>query len=416
MLFRSTVSIGLLCLQLSELKSNAGLGPVGAVGVASALVVLLTFLPASLVLVGRRVFWPFVPHFGTEIIETKGIWGRVARAVGHRPRRAWVISGIGLLLLASATTTLKAEGLSDTDVFTNKQSPAVKGIDILNKHQLVSPSADATVVINSSWLLTTLDALSNDAAVARTAPRTESVMSTTPKVVDGKAAIDIFLRPQASSEDSQQALRDLRDRLHAIAGADALVGGQAAQNLDVQDASRHDRALIIPIVLLVIMLILMLLLRSILAPVLLIATVVLSYFATLGASALVFNHVFKFAGADASFPLFAFVFLVALGIDYNIFLMTRVREESRKLGTRPGILKGLTVTGGVITSAGILLAAVFAVLGVLPLVVLAQLGAIIFVGVLLDTLVVRTVLLPALAMTLGETFWWPRKEIGRAHV
>ena len=409
-----TVAVGLLCLQLSELKSNAGLGPVGAVGVASALVVLLTFLPATLVLVGRRVFWPFVPHVGTEIVEIKGVWGRIARAVGQRPRRMWVVTGIALLLLASATTTLKAEGLADTDVFTNKNSPALQGVEILGKHNLVSPSADATIVLNESALNKTFAALANDSAIARYAPRTADPRSTTPQVVNGKVAIDVFLEPQENAQQTQSMLRELRATLHAVPGADALVGGQAAQNLDVQDASRHDRKLIIPIVLLVIMVILMLLLRSVLAPVLLIGTVVLSYFGTLGASALVFNHIFKFPGADASFPLFAFVFLVALGIDYNIFLMTRVREESQKLGTREGTLKALAVTGGVITSAGIVLAATFSVLGVLPLVFLAETGFAVAFGVLLDTLIVRSLLVPALTHDLGSIVWWPSKLVQSA--
>ena len=404
-----TVSIGLLCLQLSELKSNAGLGPVGAIGIVSALVVLLTFLPALLVVVGRRVFWPFVPHFGSEIIETKGVWGRISRGVGARPRRTWVASTILLLILAGFVTTLKAEGLSSTDVFSNKQASAVQGLEVLTRHDLVSPSPDVSIVVRATALDAVLQRIAKDPSVARTLPRTANPTDKTPKVIDGHAVLDVFMTPQASSQDSQQALQSLRDEVHAVPGADALVGGQAAQNLDVQNASRHDRALIIPIVLLVIMLILMLLLRSILAPVLLIGTVVLSYVATLGASALVFNHVFKFAGADASFPLFAFVFLVALGIDYNIFLMTRVREESRRLGTRPGTLKALAVTGGVITSAGVVLAATFSVLGVLPLVFLAETGFAVAFGVLLDTLIVRSLLVPALTYDLGARVWWPSK-------
>jgi RND superfamily putative drug exporter len=194
-----------------------------------------------------------------------------------------------------------------------------------------------------------------------------------------------------------------------VNGADALVGGSAAANYDVQESSRRDRVVIIPIILLVITLILMLLLRSILAPILLIATVVLSFGATMGVSAYVFNNIFNFPGADASYPLFTFVFLVALGIDYNIFLMTRVREESIKLGTHEGILKALAVTGGVITSAGIVLAATFAVLGILPLVFLAELGFAVAFGVLLDTMLVRSVLVPALSYDIGKKIWWPSK-------
>ena len=404
-----TVSVGLLCLQLSELKSNAGLGPVGAVGVAVSMLVILTFLPALLVLFGRKVFWPFVPHFGSEVVETKGVWGKVANQVGTHPRRLWVGSTLGLLLLASATFSLKADGLAELDVFTNKDAPAVVGFQVLSKHKLISPAADASVVVNADYADDVLAALKQQETIGRAEIRTVSEMSPEQLVKNGKSAIDIYLVPQPDAELSQSALRDIREVTRGIDGAEALLGGQAAGNLDVQDASQRDRALIIPVVLVVIMLILMVLLRSILAPILLIATVVLSFFATLGASALVFNHVFGFKGADSSYPLFAFVFLVALGIDYNIFLMTRVREESIRMGTRPGTLKALAVTGGVITSAGIVLAATFAVLGVLPLVFLVQLGFAVAFGVLLDTLIVRSLLVPALAYDIGPKIWWPSK-------
>jgi RND superfamily putative drug exporter len=188
-----------------------------------------------------------------------------------------------------------------------------------------------------------------------------------------------------------------------------LVGGTTAVFFDTDVAARHDNRTVIPVVLLLITLILGLLLRSIVSAVLLLGTVVLSYFATLGVCALVFNHIFGFAGGDASFPLFAFIFLVALGIDYNIFLMTRVREESGKIGTRKGVIKGLTVTGSVITSAGIVLAATFGVLGILPLVFLAQLGFAVAFGVLLDTIIVRSILVPALVHEIGPKVWWPSK-------
>jgi RND superfamily putative drug exporter len=230
-----------------------------------------------------------------------------------------------------------------------------------------------------------------------------------PKVVDGRVLLEVTLADAADSPQAIDAVQGLRDNVHAVDGANALVGGQTASQLDVDTASLRDRNLIIPVVLVVIFLILMLLLRSVAAPVLLIGTVVLSFFATLGVCAIFFNNVFGFAGADTSFPLFAFVFLVALGVDYNIFLMTRVREESVKIGTRPGILKGLTVTGGVITSAGIVLAATFLVLGVLPLVFLRQIGFAVAVGVLIDTFIVRSTLVPALAYDIGSKIWWPSK-------
>ena len=405
-----TVAVGLLCLQLSELKSNAGLGPVGAVGIVAALLVTLTFLPAFLVLFGRRVFWPFIPKFGSELVETKGVWGKVAKFVGRNARKAWIASTAILLVMAYGMTTLQADGVSDVDVFTNRDAKPLVGIQILEEHGLVPPSVDATVIMNADKADEVLAAINTSEGTSSAVQR--STFTTTgpvPLVVDGIAAIDVTFKVTEDSSIQQGYVKDLRADVHKITGADALVGGSAAANYDVQESSRRDRVVIIPIILLVITLILMLLLRSILAPILLIATVVLSFGATMGVSAYVFNNIFNFPGADASYPLFTFVFLVALGIDYNIFLMTRVREESIKLGTHEGILKALAVTGGVITSAGIVLAATFAVLGILPLVFLAELGFAVAFGVLLDTMLVRSVLVPALSYDIGKKIWWPSK-------
>ena len=405
-----TVAVGLLCLQLSELKSNAGLGPVGAVGIVAALLVTLTFLPAFLVLFGRRVFWPFIPKFGSELVETKGVWGKVAKFVGRNARKAWIASTAILLVMAYGMTTLQADGVSDVDVFTNRDAKPLVGIQILEEHGLVPPSVDATVIMNADKADEVLTAINTSEGTSSAVQR--STFTTTgpvPLVVDGIAAIDVTFKVTEDSSIQQGYVKDLRADVHKITGADALVGGSAAANYDVQESSRRDRVVIIPIILLVITLILMLLLRSILAPILLIATVVLSFGATMGVSAYVFNNIFNFPGADASYPLFTFVFLVALGIDYNIFLMTRVREETQKIGTRAGVIKGLTVTGGVITSAGIVLAATFGVLGVLPLVFLAQLGFAVAFGVLLDALVVRSLLVPAIVRLIGPKIWWPSK-------
>ncbi len=228
------------------------------------------------------------------------------------------------------------------------------------------------------------------------------------RIVDGKALLYATLSVPADSTDAKETIPLIRDAVKQV-NANILVGGQTAVSYDIDESSRRDNRVIIPIVLILIAIILGLLLRSILAAGLLLATVVLSFAATLGVCALVFEHVFGFAGSDAAFPLFAFVFLVALGIDYNIFLMTRVREESLRIGTRAGVIKGLTVTGGVITSAGIVLAATFGVLGVLPLVFLAQLGFAVAFGVLLDTIVVRSLLVPDLVRVIGPKIWWPSK-------
>ena len=231
--------------------------------------------------------------------------------------------------------------------------------------------------------------------------------SATPKVVDGRVQLEATLADPPDSDGAERTLRELRVAVHQVPGADAVVGGFTAINVDTSDAAKRDQNVIIPVVLVVIAVILALLLRALLAPVLLIATVLLSFGATLGLCAILFRHVFDFPGVDSSFPLFAFVFLVALGIDYNIFLMSRVREESVKRGTRAGVLAGLAVTGGVITSAGIVLAATFSALAVLPLVVLVELGTAVAIGVLIDTIIVRSLLVPALAYDIGPKIWWP---------
>jgi RND superfamily putative drug exporter len=229
-----------------------------------------------------------------------------------------------------------------------------------------------------------------------------------PTVVDGRVLLQVTLDDASDSAAAEQTVRELRAELDEVSPG-VLVGGPTAVALDTNDAAIADRTLIIPLVLAAILLILMLLLRAIVAPLLLIASVVLSYAAALGVSAWVFNGVFAFPGADPSVPMFGFVFLVALGVDYNIFLMTRVREESVRFGTREGILRGLRLTGGVITSAGLVLAATFAALGVLPILFLAQISFIVAFGVLLDTFLVRTLLVPALAYDVGRAIWWPSK-------
>jgi RND superfamily putative drug exporter len=239
---------------------------------------------------------------------------------------------------------------------------------------------------------------------------TPGVTSVTPPVVrDGLAYLEGTLATSADSQASYQTVDRLRDRVHAINGADAKVGGGSAVNLDILRASERDRNLVVPLVLVVVFLILALVLRALVAPLLLVATVVLSFARALGVSALVFNQVFTVAGADPSFPLWAFVFLVALGVDYNIFLMTRVHEEAQRHGTRRGALIGLAATGGVITSAGLVLAGTFIALGSLPLVFVTEIGFAVAFGVLLDTFVFRSVLVTALTLDVGRSMWWPSR-------
>ena len=230
---------------------------------------------------------------------------------------------------------------------------------------------------------------------------------TRPQIADGYAYLEGTLTSAPDSQagyDTVDRLRDKRPRHHR---ADAKVGGGSAVNLDIQRATRHDRNLVVPLVLGVVLVILALVLRAIVAPLLLVATVVLSFAAALGVSALAFDHLFGFAGSDPAFPLWTFVFLVALGTDYNIFLMTRVHEESKRHGTRRGALIGLAATGGVITSAGIVLAGTFAALGTLPLVFITEIGFAVAFGVLLDTFIVRSVLVTALNLDIGRWIWWP---------
>jgi putative drug exporter of the RND superfamily len=393
-----TVIIGLLCLLFSDLRSNQSLGPVAAIGIAGALLASVTFLPAALALVGRAVFWPFVPHNGSEKPEHKGLWGRVAGLVGARPRLVWIVTTLVLLVGVAFVPQLKANGTAQTDVFLSEVD-SVKGQDILSAHFPGGSGSPTVIVAKASSAQQVAKAAQID-GVAAVVPAGER---------DGLVLLQATLSAPSDSEEAISTVDRLRTAVHEVPGADAKVGGQTAIQLDVQSASRHDRSLIIPIVLVVIFIVLSLLLRALVAPLLLIATVVLSFGATMGVSALVFNHLFDFPGADPAIPLFGFIFLVALGIDYNIFLMTRVREESLTTDTRTGTLHGLAVTGGVITSAGVVLAATFAALSVIPVLFLAQIAFIVAFGVLLDTIVVRSLLVPAITVDIDRRIWWPAK-------
>jgi RND superfamily putative drug exporter len=405
----ATVILGLLCLLLSQLGSTKGLGPVGAFGIAGAFVAAMTFLPAILLAFGRRIFWPSIPrldhvHAGDQV-GGRRLWGRVSGLVGRRARRVWVISVVALLACAAFLPTFKASGTSQEDLFLNEVE-SVTGQEQLAKHfdagagtpvQILTPVANADQVVQTA---TKVDGVGT--ASASPAP------GVPPKVVDGKVLVQATLTIPADSPDATKVVQHLRTELDKVS-PEILVGGNTAINLDVLDASKRDLRVIIPSILAVIFIVLMLLLRSLVAAVLLVFANVLSFGATVGVSALAFNHVFGFPGADPSIPLYAFVFLVALGIDYSIFLMTRVREESQEHGTRPGILIGLAVTGGVITSAGVVLAATFSALAVLPILFLVQIAFMVAFGVLLDTTVVRSLVVPSLSYDIGKRIWWPSK-------
>ena len=494
-----TVIIGLLCLLVSELNSNRGLGPVCALGIASTLFMMLFFLPVALLFpavlmallatgivagiggavlggvgsllaliplgifiglglarrkalrsgredlpwyasapAGRWIFWPRTPHVDHAVdIATHGVWGRIAAGIGRHPRRIWAITAVLLFGAVALIPGLRTNGLPITEGFTNRPD-ALVGQKIYDAKFDQGAGTPAVITTDASQVQAVIDAAAKVKGVA-TGPGSVCVQpdyaklaeaikaaaasggappvsasgclpdSLTVTPIDGRTVVNAQLTSSYDSQAAYDTIKALRTAVHAIPGADALVGGQAGIQLDTLDASARDSRVIIPLVLVVILIVLMILLRALLAPLLLIATVVLSFTATLGICSVVFNHVFRFANADPSFPLFAFIFLVALGIDYNIFLMTRVREETLQFGTRSGVLRGLSVTGGVITSAGLVLASTFAVLGVLPIVFLAEIGFAVAFGVLLDTFVVRSLLVPALAYDIGRTIWWPSK-------
>jgi RND superfamily putative drug exporter len=408
----STVIAGLLVLLLSDLSGNRGLGPVGAIGVAVSMITVLTFLPALLLVFGRWIFWPKIPRFDDVDEQLSGTWAKIGNAVERNPKRIWISTALLLVIFAGFSFTLKADGLANTEAFT-KRTDSVIGLERLGEHFPSGEGLPVEIVVNESDVTRATDALltvKNIAFVEPVVAGQKIPGAPTPpvKVVDGQVLLNATLKVAPDSVEARNTIPLIREAVHAV-DKGILVGGGTAVQYDTDVASRNDNRVIIPIVLIIIGIILGLLLRSILAAALLLLTVVLSFMATLGVCQLVFDNIFNFKGADASFPLFAFIFLVALGIDYNIFLMTRVREESLKLGTRKGVIKGLTVTGGVITSAGVVLAATFAVLGVLPLVPLAQLGFAVAFGVLLDTIIVRSLLVPALVHQIGPKIWWPSK-------
>ena len=427
----STVIAGLLCLLFSDLKSNSTLGPVASVGIIFAMLSALTLLPALLFVFGRVAFWPKRPKYEPEVVHAEngipasGIWSKVADLVEQHPRAIWVSTLIVLLLGAAFVPTLKADGVSQSDLVLGS-SEARDGQQALGEHFPGGSGSPAYIIVDETQAAQVADVvLNNDNFETVTVTSADSPSGSAPitadgivplgsgnapapVVVEGQVLLQATLVEAPDSEEAQKAIRSIRQTF-ADENISAVVGGVTATSVDTNDASIHDRNLIIPIVLLVILVILMLLLRSIVAPLLLVVTTVVSFATALGVAALLFNHVFSFPGADPAVPLYGFVFLVALGIDYNIFLVTRIREETKTHGTRLGILRGLTVTGGVITSAGVVLAATFAALYVIPILFLAQIAFIVAFGVLIDTLLVRAFLVPALFYDIGPKIWWPSK-------
>ncbi|MDH6531867.1 RND superfamily putative drug exporter [Aurantimicrobium minutum] len=468
----ATVIAALLCLLFSDLNSNKSLGPIAAFGIGFAFLAAITFLPALLAIFGRAAFWPFMPKPGKKKLApvdantlpglegVRGLWKGIGNLVGKRPRTTWIVTLLLLLAAIAGLPGLKASGIPQTEFLLGDNIESVDGQEVLAEHFdagdgspiiIIADEANYAAVITAAEgtqgitkvtvqpdaeamaaaYTAAIEKAAEEAAAAMAAAGAAGGMTGPPsgamagdaaafelpeidtiaQVVDGKVLINATLEYQADSSAAEDVVKGMRIDLISV-DPSVLVGGETAIALDTNQTAQADLVKIIPLVLAVIFIILMLLLRSIIAPLILIGTVVVSFAATMGLAAIFFNNVFGFPGADASVPLFGFVFLVALGIDYNIFLMTRVREESINMGTRPGILKGLTVTGGVITSAGVVLAATFAALGVIPLLFLVQLAFIVSVGVIIDTVLVRTLLVPALAYDIGPKIWWPSK-LGR---
>ena len=401
----STVVLALITLVLATLEGTRSLGIACAVGIVVAMISALFVLPAALVIFGRWIFWPVAPKLGGVNKTDNGLWAKLGRGVSKKPVIV-AIAGFAVLgILASGATGIKI-GLASTEQFTVKPE-AVIGLELLDESFPGGQTSPTVVIAENKNVDQVLEAIKgidgvDEATVAK--EQSGDVIS------DGSITkIDVVLNGTSRSDEAFASIVALREAVADIDGT--LVGGQDAQALDVKNAYAVDQGLLIPLILVLVFMVLVLLLRSLVAPVLLLLTVVASFFASMGAGWLVFTQLLGFPALDLSVFLYSFLFLVALGVDYNIFLVTRAQEESEKVGLKAGMIKALSSTGGVITSAGILLAAVFAVLGVLPLIALTQIGVIVCIGVLLDTLLVRTVIVPALAFIAGEKFWWPRKPV-----
>lgn len=459
----ATVIVGLMCLLLSDLGSNKALGPVGGIGIAIAMLAALTFLPAALLLIGRKAFWPRIPSYDpahmTSYAARHRLWARVGAVVAKQPRRIWTLTTACLLLACIGFFQLRASGVPQSSLVLGF-SEAREAQKLIDAHFPGGSGVPAVVITPSGKLADVVALLDKDTGIAsvsvvatgspsNTMPvgkaraelmrtigdgvraklasdpqyasldeqgqgnlyrglllRADPFAIASPKVVDGNIVLQATLANEPDSDAAKATITRLRSAVKSVDNT-VRVGGVTALQLDTNTTSQRDSAIIIPTILLAITVILVLLLRSLVAPLVLLATTVLSFGSTLGIAALLFNHVLKFPGADPSVVLFGFVFLVALGIDYNIFLMTRVREETLRSGVRRGTLKALVVTGGVITSAGVVLAATFAALGVIPILFLAQLAFVVAFGVLLDTIIIRSLLVPALTLEIGKPMWWP---------
>lgn len=395
----STVALALATLLFAELAGNRALGLACAVGIVVAMIFALVVLPAALVLFGRGLFWPYIPRYGSRDAISRSPWGRLGRAVSRRPAIVAVTGFVVLGALASGVFFVQT-GLSQNDRFLDKPE-AVVGQEVLADAFSAGATSPATVIVDRADAEAAIDRLTGIDGVDAAAVVEET---------DDLARIDVTLDAGAETPEAYAAVTEMRAALDDIGDGEGLVGGLDARSLDLADAQARDQALVIPLILVLVFIVLVILLRALVAPILLLVAVVVSFFSAVGASWWLFQTpLFDFPAIDTNVLLFSFLFLVALGVDYSIFLITRAKEEADRLGITQGMIRALAATGAVITSAGILLAAVFAVLGVLPLITLTQIGVIVCIGVLIDTLLVRTVIVPALTFLLKDRVWWPRK-------
>lgn len=399
-----TVTVGLLCLLAAQMNNVRSLGPVGAVAIASALIVMTSLLPILLLACGRWVFWPFVPRYepgatSHDVAQDHGIWSRIASFVDQRRRVIWATAVGGLALLSLGALNLSL-GLPASETYT-KDVDSVVGQQLVAEHYPGGSASPAEITTTASTVEDVAASAADVPGVAEVQPAERSP--------DGEwGRFDAVLADPPDSDAAKETIDQLRSAVHEVPGSEALVGGDTATQLDTERATERDNQVVLPLVLAGVLIVLMLLLRALVAPLLLIASVLVSFAAAMGLAGLIFQAI-GYPNIGYDLPIFAALFLVALGVDYTIFLMTRAREETEKLGHHSGMLRALAVTGGVITSAGIVLAATFAALTVLPLVSMLQLGIVVAGGVLLDALVVRTLLVPALSLSVGRRIWWPSR-------
>jgi len=400
----ATVSLSLLCLLAANMGFNHHLGTAGAIAVLCGLSTVVTLLPALLVLLGRWVFWPAVPRPGTPARsgarDGRRGWERLGGALSARPRLVWLGAVLLLGLLGLGAAGIRT-GLDDQHLVVGTPD-SVAGQRLLAAHFPAGSSRPVQVVADAGSATGVEDALRSVPGVSRVRPPVRATDGTLVR-------LDAVLSDPVDSPAALASVERIRAAVAAVPDAHAHVGGYTATNAAKAAAQAHDRRVVIPLVLLVVFAVLVGLLRALVAPLLLMGTVVLSYLAALGTGWLLFDRVFGFAGMDVQVMLVSFLFLVALGVDYNIFLVTRIREEAGRLAHAAAVRQGLAATGGVISSAGLVLAATFASLTLAPQVAFIEIGLMVAVGVLVDTVLVRSVLVPALALDVGPAFWWPSR-------